>query len=111
MKIDHKYKIRLIQTAISEYKAMNDAGDKMNQLFGILSDCKAMLPFWVQFDSYLKVLSELVGDKDKWIEWYIFENDCGKKAFEAGYDKKLKPIKTASQLVQLIEEGIKRNKN
>ena len=42
--------------------------------------------------------------------WYIYDNDCGKRALEAGYDNKLKQIRTVNQLVLLIEEGIKRNK-
>ena len=57
----------------------------------------------------IKWLCELVGDTgdQRWIDWYIFENDYGRKKLESGYDKKLKPITNTDQLWDLIQEGKK----
>jgi len=46
-------------------------------------------------------------DEDGWISWFIYENDCGKKAKEAkGCGKRgMTPIRTARQLARLIVES------
>ena len=58
--------------------------------------------------AYIKLVSELAGDTGAWIEWYIDENDFGRKKYEAGYDGKMKQIKSTRDLLDLIEEGKKR---
>ena len=58
-------------------------------------------------DGYIKAIAELAGDKDQFIDWYIYENDFGRKKYEAGYDGKMKPIKNTRDLLNLIEEGKK----
>ena len=56
----------------------------------------------------MQEVMQKIGDDSNWLDWFIFENDCGEKAMEAGYDKNLKPIKTIDDLIELIEEGGKR---
>lgn len=56
-------------------------------------------------EAFIRVVSELAGDRNNWIDWYIYENDFGKKKHEAGYDGNRKPIKTTRQLLDLINEG------
>jgi hypothetical protein len=58
--------------------------------------------------AYIKLVSELAGDTGAWIDWYINENDFGRKKYEAGYNGKMKPIKNTRDLLNLIEEGKKR---
>ena len=61
------------------------------------------------FTIALKYLCELVNDNydDGWISWYVYENDWGKKEYEAGINNekvkvKNKKIKNTSQLYDLI---------
>jgi len=63
---------------------------------------------WELFDAYTTLLESQVGDFGGWLEWYVQENDMGKKAMEAGYDGKVAPIKTLPQLWLLIAESRKR---
>lgn len=46
-------------------------------------------------------------DEDGWINWFIYENDCGKKAMQAkGFGKRgMTPIKTTRHLAILIVES------
>ncbi|GAB4059234.1 hypothetical protein [Uliginosibacterium sediminicola] len=54
--------------------------------------------------SYTQAVSVIVGCDvaDDWLEWYALENDFGRKGFEAGYDGKLRPIRTLQDLLDLI---------
>jgi hypothetical protein len=58
--------------------------------------------------AYVAMISKLAGDTNSWVDWYIYENDFGRKKHEAGYDGKLKPIKSTRDLLNLIEEGKKK---
>lgn len=64
---------------------------------------------WRMFDGYTLALGMALGDEfGTWLAWYYMENDMGRKGMEAGYDKKLKPIKTLAHLYALIAEERKR---
>lgn len=63
---------------------------------------------WNLFDAYTSTLSVEVGDFDGWLEWFQAENDMGAKAMAAGYDGKLRKVKTLAHLYRLIEESRKR---
>jgi hypothetical protein len=58
--------------------------------------------------AYISLVSKLAGDTGDWISWYVDENDFGRKKYEAGYDGKMKQIKSTRDLLNLIEEGKKR---
>lgn len=60
-------------------------------------------------DSYTKLLTEATGDTNDWISWFVWNNEFGGDGLEAGYDGKLKKIKTVSDLWNLIEEGKNRD--
>ena len=47
--------------------------------------------------------SAAIGDTATWLDWFVHENDCGRKGHEAGYDNRVKPIRTAEDLIDLIE--------
>jgi len=57
------------------------------------------------FEAYTQILAKLLGDKDEWLNWYIWENKAGKAGFEAKAAswKRAKKIKTAEDLLNLIE--------
>lgn len=61
------------------------------------------------YDAIKLAIEGFSEDSEHWIEWFIWENDCGSRGMDAGYDGDLKPIKTIAQLVELIIEGMKRN--
>ena len=53
--------------------------------------------------SYIEMLASAVGDESRWIDWYVFENDCGREKMQAGYDGELKPVTNAQELYDLIK--------
>ena len=53
----------------------------------------------------IELLKEKYNDvKCDWIGWFVYENDFGKKGYEAGYDGNMKPIKTISNLWDLLKD-------
>ena len=63
---------------------------------------------WELFDAYTTVLADQVGDFGDWLNWYMNENDMGKKAMAAGYDGHSQPVETLNHLHRLIVESRKR---
>ena len=51
----------------------------------------------------IKATAAAIGDRYEWVDWYVIENDCGRRGNEAGYTDQLKPIRTAEDLLDLIE--------
>lgn len=95
----------IIKTIVSDYQRLSDACDAANRA-GCL-DSNGPL-----FDAIWKAHGTLIGaiEGDGWIDWHLYENDCGKLGKEAGFDGKLTPIRTARHLAKLIVESEERNK-
>ena len=68
--------------------------------------CDPEAPIWTVIGKSNTMLIEqtakLIGDEGEWLSWYVWENDCGRRGFEAGYDKNMTSIKTAAHLAKLI---------
>lgn len=54
-------------------------------------------------DSYIHLIELAMNDKTGWIDWFIYENDFGKKEMTAGYDTVVKPIKNNDDLYDLMQ--------
>ena len=69
--------------------------------------CEPESPFfdttWRVFDAYTRALSAQLGElSGTWMEWYHYDNEMGARGHEAGYDGKVKPIKSLTDLYGLI---------
>ena len=86
-----------------QFEKLDAFSNKVYEIFdGGLPDA-----VWETFSLYSDTLSKLLGDdtEDTWLDWYCYENDMGKKGYDAGYDGELKPITTLEDLADLIIEG------
>ena len=52
------------------------------------------------------LMDRIYSPKDNWISWWVWEADMGESETikKAGYDKKIKNIKTVDDLIWLIEQ-------
>ena len=80
----------------------------IKQHMGLGPDGLMFVTVWAVFNAYTETLGEVVGDYCGWMDWYRFEVEMGKKNMTAGYDGKVKRIKTLAHLYWLIEESRKR---
>jgi hypothetical protein len=71
--------------AIQDLKEFMDEQDKLDAVLKVISPTgTCVCEFGNKFiDDYIGLLEELVGDKDGWIAWYVFENGFGEKGLEA----------------------------
>lgn len=79
-------------------KIMGDLGCLFGDVTGRLFDS------WADaLNNQTRALACALRDDSGWIDWYICENDCGKKGLEGGYNGKTKPIRTVDDLLEVIE--------
>lgn len=56
---------------------------------------------WAMSDRYGALIEAIIGRRTGLLEWFIWENDCGKNGIEAGQEGDVRPIKTVDDLVWL----------
>lgn len=91
-----EYACRIIQVSNHAYEALRG-------VVGCDPDSTLWLAVFGMQDAIVKQTARLIGDECEWLQWFVFENDCGCKGLEAGFNGKTRRIKTAAQLAKLIE--------
>lgn len=105
---DKKQTLFLLQKWVTMHDGLERLMDNIESVFGSLVESPFFTVTWANFDSYTATVAQLVGDHGDWLTWYQAENAMGARGHEAGYDKKVKPIKTLADLYALILESRKR---
>ena len=103
-----------LNETISEIETVCHLSQRTDKVYADISSmigCDPDAPLWeLTFalrDRLIKQASMLVGDDYDWIEWFIMENDCGRKGMRASprNGAKLRPIRTVKQLAQIIRQS------
>ncbi len=90
--------------ANSSYSNIHPVNEILRNLAveAIPSDGQLHTAIWKSFD----VLMDCV-EQQEWLEWYIYDNDCGAAKMKAGFNEVVNPIKNSRDLAKLIvEDGI-----
>ena len=101
-------KITLIEQLIKHKRDMDVFREKFDELFGVLpgfegnGDCHYQV-FDNLFNDFIKMVAKEIGDSDCGINWFVWENDCGKEGLEADVNGEMKIIKTASDYIDFVE--------
>lgn len=95
-------KIGLLICAVQRYLALSAEFDRLGDLIDPNSTLYEAV--WRTFDVMVNAMSVAIGDKNEWLAWYIFENDCGRKGYSAGYGNDLKPVTSILGLLEIIED-------
>lgn len=97
----------LIVTAVTRHDALERAFEPIIAAFKN-HDFPAFEEAWRTFDAYLAAISAQLGDADGWLQWFIHDNDCGRKKMEARAAAwpALRPIRTPRDLARLIEADL-----
>lgn len=101
----NKEKFIKLMTIIKErYYSLESIYDKLNELFGDVSD---RFIDDISLFPIIKIISEIIGDDENWIEWYIYEKEWGTKEDMKVTDinNNVVPSETLEDLWELIQSG------
>jgi hypothetical protein len=92
----------IINGIVADYRRLDNACDSALKAGAMDANGPLYEAIWRSFQGMLERI-----DEDGWINWFIYDNDCGKKQREAkGYGKRgMTPIKTTRHLARLIVES------
>ena len=103
---DKKQSIFLLTKWKNMHAGLKTMLEGMKPTFGCLANSPLFDTTWSLFDAYTLALAAQLGDEGGvWMEWYSTENKMGVRGHEAGYDGKVKPIKSLTDLYGLILKG------
>jgi len=89
-----------VDKIVSAYKRLDEACDKAINAGCLNAEGELFSAIWDSFDTLTRVV-----DTDKWVEWHLWDNECGKNQMSAGYDGELKPITNSRELAELIHKA------
>ena len=97
----------IVDGIVADYRLLDHACDAALKAGAMDSNGPLHDAIWRAFQGMLDQI-----DVDGWINWFIYDNDCGKKQREAkGCGKRgMTPIKTSRHLARLIVESEDSNK-
>jgi len=96
MKRELKDKIKLVEELCEQHKKAHDQLQDIYRVMGSF-DFPFAETYNRLFENQIKLVSELIGDTAQWVDWFIFENDCGARnmcAIIDGKEIKVKDVKT-----------------
>ena len=98
-------KLKMLNDLFLDNDAMQEQINKLNSLFMPAPECGLYETMFALFDTAVSATEAAIGDSHKWVEWMIFENDCGRNGYEAGYSDAMRPIRTAEDILDIIEDN------
>jgi hypothetical protein len=82
----------------------DSAYDELARIVGCDPESRLWTAMATMQSALIDQTERLIGDQYKWLSWYIWENDCGKKGYEAGDANKMRPIRSSADLARMIAE-------
>ncbi|MFA5234082.1 MAG: hypothetical protein WC390_06740 [Sulfurimonas sp.] len=99
-------KLKLLQDWVDNYQQLTATWDVLDKVVGASYESPLHTAISGMFDNYTDILATLVGSSSDELNWFIYDNECGKKALVAKNKdwKKMKKIKNVKDLLSLIED-------
>lgn len=99
-----------IDEIVKRLEAWADRGRKLHAKFDALHaltgadyDSALLAPVWSVWSAYSVAVSELVGDKNEWLQWYEMECDMGRNPKEVtSIGGKTIKVRTVRHLARVI---------
>ena len=102
--LTRKQKAQLIDTLIAAHDAVHAQMDALKLAIDPNPGCPLYTAVFELLNVAIMATAEAIGGSaGEWLDWFVHDNDCGRKAYEAGYDNRLRPIRTVEDLLDLIE--------
>lgn len=102
---DQIKKIQQIQDLLDLKREIDKLLDDLYKVIGRNPEGSLQDLIYKLFNSLVDKTSKEIGDKWEWLDWFIWVNDMGENAFEAGYGEDTKPIRTIEDLIGFLEDN------
>lgn len=101
-------KLDLINQLIEHKLDIDIFQEKFNELFGVAngfagSSDGSYKVFDRLFHDYILLVARDIGETKDGMEWFVWENDCGRSGMEAGYEGQEIKVETAEDYLNLVE--------
>lgn len=96
-------KIKIVKETVRLYKEFSDASDAFCKIVSGTIEGGVLDKAWRAVEFHRRHTAQLIGDNAEWLEWYIYECDCGAKPMRAKHGGRWRTIATEKDLVRLIE--------
>jgi len=105
-----EYRIELVKKLVENIKRESEFMKKFHELFGDYPglNSETCLYRFVNdlLNDQVKIVAVLIGDTQAGLEWFLYENECGDKGYEAGIDEgETRQIKTIEDYLWLVDIG------
>lgn len=97
-------KLKLLQNWKQCHDNILTLMESLEPAFGSLINSKLSEQLWHNFYILTETTEKFLGSDYNWLEWYCWDNQMGEKRLDAGYGRKMKPIKTLDDLLDLLEK-------
>lgn len=100
-----KEKLKLLTKWLACYKQIEKTYDDARKMLGLAPESPIATAMYDTFQAYTEVVAAQVGDSVESLNWFIWDNEAGKKGLAAGVTGKVKmrPIRTVKDLLRIIE--------
>ena len=107
--MDRTEKLKMLNNLFTINNEIDAVVDAMRSTHNPDPSCGLYNAVFGALDVAIKATAAAIGDDEEWVWWMVHENECGHRGHEAGYTNALKPIRTAEDILDLIEEGNRAN--
>jgi hypothetical protein len=92
MDMTKEEKLDRLNRWVEDHSRMDAQMQALKAVVGMLAGSPLFHAVWDMFDSYTEAVAANVGDTQKWLDWYLWENDMGKKWLKVRTGPDTEPI-------------------
>lgn len=78
--------------------------DEFESIIGCDANSPIISIMYSLHEELTQCVAREIGDTNRWLEWYAWDNLMGSRKLEAGFDDNIKPIASIEDLIWLIDE-------
>ena len=95
-------RVKLVEGLRKAHDDLDGAFEALRQLAGSAPESRLWRASWGAFDALVQAVAMAIGDEGKWIEWWVWDNDFGRKGLVAGFGEDMRPIESVEDLLWLV---------
>lgn len=92
MDMSREEKLARLNRWVEDHNRMEAQMEALASVVGPMVESPLFEAVWAMFDSYTEAVAANVGDTQKWLDWYLWENDMGKKWLKVRTGPDTEPI-------------------